>query len=110
MSHLASALLTSQMLDLMTPKTSWADDVDELELPKSQEFVDEDGIRTTIEYTLNDEGKKVKVWLQDSPSFLNDDLMWTDYPSYQENATKICRRSCCCRKTKMGKVWTGERQ
>jgi hypothetical protein len=32
-----------------------------LELPKNEEFVDEDGIRTTIEYTLNDEGKKVKV-------------------------------------------------
>jgi len=43
------------------PKTSWADDVDELELPKNEEFVDEDGIRTTIEYTLNDEGKKVKI-------------------------------------------------
>jgi len=40
------------------PKTSWADDVDELELPKNEEFVDENGIRTTIEYTLNDEGKK----------------------------------------------------
>jgi len=43
------------------PKTSWADDVDELELPKNEEFVDEDGIRTTIEYTLNEEGKKVKI-------------------------------------------------
>jgi len=43
------------------PKTSWADDVDELELPKNEEFVDENGIRTTIEYTLNDEGKKVKI-------------------------------------------------
>ena len=32
-----------------------------LELPKNEEFVDENGIRTTIEYTLNDEGKKVKV-------------------------------------------------
>ncbi|CAA7268650.1 unnamed protein product [Cyclocybe aegerita] len=43
------------------PKTSWADDVDELELPKNEEFVDENGVRTTIEYTLNDEGKKVKI-------------------------------------------------
>ncbi|KIM38380.1 hypothetical protein M413DRAFT_30212 [Hebeloma cylindrosporum] len=42
------------------PKTSWADDVDDLELPKNEEFVDENGIRTTIEYTLNEDGKKVK--------------------------------------------------
>jgi translation initiation factor 3 subunit G len=56
------------MLDLIVsraPKTSWADEVDELELPKNEEFVGDDGIRTTIEYTLNDEGKKIKVWLQD---------------------------------------------
>jgi translation initiation factor 3 subunit G len=33
-----------------------------LELPKNEEFVDENGIRTTIEYTFNEEGKKVKVW------------------------------------------------
>jgi hypothetical protein len=30
-------------------------------LPKNEEFVDENGIRTTIEYTLNEDGKKVKV-------------------------------------------------
>ncbi|KAJ3519062.1 hypothetical protein NM688_g9357 [Phlebia brevispora] len=41
------------------PKTSWADDVDELE--KGEDYVDENGIRTTVEYTVNDEGKKVKV-------------------------------------------------
>ncbi|KAF5383262.1 hypothetical protein D9615_004828 [Tricholomella constricta] len=43
------------------PKTSWADDVDELEQPKNEDFVDENGIRTVIEYVLNDDGKKVKV-------------------------------------------------
>ncbi|RPD79287.1 translation initiation factor 3, RNA-binding subunit [Lentinus tigrinus ALCF2SS1-7] len=52
------------------PKTSWADDVDENELgetssateqPKVEDFVDENGVRTTIEYTINDEGKKVKI-------------------------------------------------
>jgi translation initiation factor 3 subunit G len=58
-------------------KTSWADDVDELgqfyainvlcmltplvDQPKIEDSVDENGIRTIIEYTLNDEGKKVKV-------------------------------------------------
>ena len=28
---------------------------------QNEEFVDENGIRTVIEYTVNDEGKKVKV-------------------------------------------------
>ncbi|KAH8075999.1 translation initiation factor 3, RNA-binding subunit [Cristinia sonorae] len=43
------------------PKTSWADDVDEDEQPKGEEFVDENGIRTTIEYSVNEDGKKVKI-------------------------------------------------
>ncbi len=29
--------------------------------PKSEDYTDENGIRTTIEYTVNDEGKKIKV-------------------------------------------------
>ncbi|KAG8214818.1 eukaryotic translation initiation factor 3 subunit G-domain-containing protein [Butyriboletus roseoflavus] len=41
-------------------KTSWADDVDELAEPIG-DYVDENGIRTTIEYAINDEGKKVKI-------------------------------------------------
>lgn len=41
-------------------KTSWADDVDELAEPVS-DYIDENGIRITIEYAINDEGKKVKV-------------------------------------------------
>ncbi|GJE86710.1 translation initiation factor 3, RNA-binding subunit [Phanerochaete sordida] len=43
------------------PKTSWADEIDELEQPKGEDYVDENGIRTTVEYTVNDEGKKVKI-------------------------------------------------
>ena len=58
----------AKLMVYSAPKTSWADEVDELELPKNEEFVDEDGIRTTIEYALNEEGKKVKVWLQ-TPKF-----------------------------------------
>ncbi|KAK7046751.1 eukaryotic translation initiation factor 3 subunit G [Favolaschia claudopus] len=46
-------------------KTSWADELDEAEKPKADErnedFVDENGIRTTIEYTVNEDGKKVKI-------------------------------------------------
>lgn len=53
-------------------KTSWADDVEELEQPKlGEDFVDENGIRTTIEYIINDEGKKVKVRLKL--------IFWTEY-------------------------------
>lgn len=52
------------MPDSATVKTSWADDVEveELEPPKVEDYVDENGIRITVEYSLNDEGKKVKVW------------------------------------------------
>ncbi|KAI0263000.1 translation initiation factor 3 RNA-binding subunit [Gloeopeniophorella convolvens] len=42
-------------------KTSWADDVDDLDQPKGEDYVDENGIRTTVEYTVNEEGKKVKI-------------------------------------------------
>ena len=29
---------------------------------KVEDFVDENGIRTTVEYAMTEEGKKVKVW------------------------------------------------
>lgn len=57
-----SAASPSKMADSATVKTSWADDVEvELEPPKMEDYVDENGIRITVEYTVNDEGKKVKV-------------------------------------------------
>lgn len=40
-------------------KTSWADDVDVDD--GSEDFVDENGIRTTVEYVINEDGKKVKA-------------------------------------------------
>lgn len=51
------------MADPATVKTSWADEVEveELEQPKVEDYVDENGIRVTVEYTVNDEGKKVKI-------------------------------------------------
>jgi translation initiation factor 3 subunit G len=49
---------------MSTIKTSWADDVEDLEQPRvGEDYVDENGVRTTIEYSINDEGKKVKVRL-----------------------------------------------
>ncbi|KAJ7802402.1 eukaryotic translation initiation factor 3 subunit G-domain-containing protein [Mycena olivaceomarginata] len=47
--------------DQTPAKTSWADELDEAEHPKNEDFVDENGIRTTIEYTVNEDGKKVKI-------------------------------------------------
>ncbi|PAV20423.1 translation initiation factor eIF3g [Pyrrhoderma noxium] len=52
------------MTSSTVPKTSWADDVDELDqsrVPKREETVDENGIITVVEYGTNDEGKKVKI-------------------------------------------------
>jgi len=43
------------------PKTSWADDVDDFDQPKIEESIDANGIRTIVEYTTNEEGKKVKI-------------------------------------------------
>jgi len=49
------------LLSTMTaPKTSWADDVEELTEPIN-DYIDENGNRVTIEYAINDEGKKVKI-------------------------------------------------
>ncbi|RUP49004.1 eukaryotic translation initiation factor 3 subunit G-domain-containing protein [Jimgerdemannia flammicorona] len=44
------------------PKASWADEVEEEEDSFApQIFTDENGIKTIIEYRLNDDGKKVKI-------------------------------------------------
>ncbi|EIW77425.1 translation initiation factor eIF3g [Coniophora puteana RWD-64-598 SS2] len=44
-------------------KTSWADDVDDqiAEQPKIENYIDENGVRITVEYSVNDDGKKVKI-------------------------------------------------
>lgn len=57
-------------------KTSWADDVEDLgehscsvsspphlfpDQSKGEDYIDDNGIRTTVEYAVNEEGKKVKV-------------------------------------------------
>ncbi|KAH7320447.1 translation initiation factor eIF3g [Rhizoctonia solani] len=44
------------------PKASWADDVDDLaDVPQNSDTVDENGIRTIIEYSTNEEGKRIKT-------------------------------------------------
>jgi len=42
-------------------KTSWADDVEDLDQSKGEDYTDENGIRTIVEYTVNEDGKKVKI-------------------------------------------------
>ncbi|KAN0105176.1 translation initiation factor 3 RNA-binding subunit [Russula decolorans] len=42
-------------------KTSWADDVEDLDQSKGEDYIDDNGIRTTVEYAVNEEGKKVKI-------------------------------------------------
>ncbi|KAG8979953.1 translation initiation factor eIF3 subunit g [Tulasnella sp. 425] len=51
-----------------TVKTSWADDVEDFgqnlaDTPRVEDSTGPDGIRTVIEYTTNEEGKKVKASL-----------------------------------------------
>ncbi|KLO16147.1 translation initiation factor eIF3g [Schizopora paradoxa] len=49
---------------MATAAASWADDVDEFELPKlpkPKQTIDENGIITIEEIVINDDGKKVKV-------------------------------------------------
>jgi len=41
--------------------TRWGDDDDTDVLPPPQESVDENGVKTTIEYKLNDKGQRVKI-------------------------------------------------
>lgn len=74
-------------------KTSWADDVDELAEPIS-DYIDENGIRTTIEYAINDEGKKVKVGITLSTLISESLIVYiTDHPQDQADAPEIGRRT-----------------
>jgi hypothetical protein len=43
---------------------------DKKEVPQNEEYVDENGIRTTIEYAENEEGKRVKVRRSNSRRYL----------------------------------------
>lgn len=60
-----STILVRSLLDLVvtTTMTHAVSSIlpDKKDLPQNEEFVDENGIRTTIEYTENEDGKRVKV-------------------------------------------------
>ncbi|KAG8720390.1 translation initiation factor eIF3 subunit g [Ceratobasidium sp. 395] len=50
------------MAAVAPPKASWADDVDDFgDVPQNSDTVDENGIRTIIEYSTNDDGKRIKT-------------------------------------------------
>jgi len=48
------------MSGIAPPKASWADDVEDLGDVNS-DTIDENGVRTIIEYSINDEGKRIKT-------------------------------------------------
>ncbi|KAG8738278.1 translation initiation factor eIF3 subunit g [Ceratobasidium sp. 414] len=52
------------MAAVAPPKASWADDVDDFaDVPQNSDTIDENGIRTIVEYSTNEEGKRIKVCL-----------------------------------------------
>ena len=81
--HLPLSPLSTADHSRRQQKTSWADDVDEQE-HKIEESVDENGVRTTVEWSVNDEGKKVKVCFH--PLFV------PRTPTDQHYSTQITRR------------------
>jgi Mg-chelatase subunit ChlD len=68
------------------------------EHPKNEDYVDENGIRTTVEYTINENGKKVKVWPHHIPESAGTDekcilcVLAVDNPADQAGAAKVRRR------------------
>lgn len=113
------------------PKTSWADEVDDLgahnyhpsshhtlniyfagEVPQITETVDKNGIITIVEYTTNEEGKKVKVWsslsIQKATSLLLTENIAIDHSEDQKNQDQDnCRPR---RSSQEGVVQIRERQ
>ena len=78
--------------------------------PKGEDYIDENGIRTTVEYTVNDEGKKIKVCHGSIPVNCNVSQAGIDNKKNSANSSKIPRRACCGRAKNMGQVWTRKRQ
>jgi hypothetical protein len=77
---------------------------------EQSDFVDENGIRTTVEYAINDEGKKVKVSGRFFPFPFCIVELPTDHAPHQTHAAKIGGGTYRRRKEEMGQVWAGERK
>jgi hypothetical protein len=111
---------TSRETDAMLrsiQKTSWADDVEDLgehsesvsssphlflDQSKGEDYTDDNGIRTTIEYAVNEEGKKVKVCRGGTTSALS--LIRTDHEEDKANSAKVASGACRSRAKNMGQV------
>lgn len=81
------------------------------EQPKGEDYVDENGIRTTVEYTINEEGKKVKVrsiFAHTTASLLIAE--WVDHAKNQADTSKSRCRSQRCGTKALGEVRAGERK
>jgi hypothetical protein len=102
-------------------KTSWADDVEDLgehfcslshqqthrfpDQSKGEDYTDENGIRTIVEYTVNEEGKKVKVRRGRSTSSLAPLTIRPDNKKNQANSAKVAGGARRSRAKNMGQVW-----
>jgi hypothetical protein len=99
-------------------KTSWADDVEDLgehscsvfspphlslDQPKGEDYIDDNGIRTTVEYATNEEGKKVKVCRGGTTSALSL-IIRTDHEEDQANSAKVTGGACRSGAKNMGQV------
>ena len=99
-------------------KTSWADDVEDLgeysrsvsspphlflDHPKGEDYIDDNGIRTTVEYAVNEEGKKVKVCRDGITSALSL-IIRTDHEENQANFAEVASGACSSRAKNMGQV------
>jgi hypothetical protein len=99
-------------------KTSWADDVEDLgehscsvsspphlfpDQSKGEDYTDDNGIRTTVEYAVNEEGKKVKVCRGGTTSALSL-IIRTDHKEDQANSAEVVSRACRSRAKNMGQV------
>lgn len=74
---------------------------------------EDENVRTVVEYSVNEQGKRVKVCFPGKcsviePNFMN--FLDQDYAQDQANTTKICRGPPSRRASEMGQVWRGERE
>jgi len=84
-------------------------------LPKPVETVDENGVRTVVEYYINDQGKKVKVRIKTSGLLIaprrhlyvsnQHYFALSGHTKDQEGAAETCCESRCGRAQAMGQVW-----
>jgi hypothetical protein len=78
-----------------------------LDQSKGEDYVDENGIRTIIEYAVNEEGKKVKVrrGFSTSSALL---ILRPDYKKNQANSAKVAGGARRSGAKNMGQVWARE--